>query len=297
MIPPAPGHGFLAVDKPEGPTSHDIVREARQALGIRRVGHTGTLDPFASGLLLLCAGRATRLVEYLGELPKAYEAVARLGRRTVTLDGESPVVEEKGGWERLDETSLREAMTGFLGSQEQVPPAFSAKKIRGEAAHRRVRRGEVVRLSPARVTIHALELVEYRPPFLRFRLRCSTGTYVRALARDLGERLGTLAHLSELRRTGIGPFGVEGALSPGRLTDRGAVAGAWIRPADALAHLPRVELDPPEARRLQSGQAVSVEVGTAPEDVPLVVVRGADLLAIGILERGWLRPRKVLRSE
>lgn len=295
---PGSGDGLLGVDKPTGPTSHDVVAAARRALGTKRIGHTGTLDPFASGLLVLCVGRATRLVEYLAAFPKSYEAEVRLGRTTATLDTESPVLRERTGWETLTAGDIRAALTAMLGTQEQIPPVYSAKKVRGEAAHRRVRRGETVELAPVVVEVHELELLELRLPLMRLRVTASTGTYIRALARDLGETLGVGAHLTELRRTRIGPFGVDGALAADDLPDPTAVAAAWVPPLEALAHLPRLDLDPDAATRLQAGRAVPLPPGIPGARVPspgaaVAVCAEDDLLAVAVLDRGMLRPRKV----
>jgi len=154
------GSDFVVpIDKPEGPTSHDIVGAVRRALGTRRVGHTGTLDPFASGLLLMCIGRATRLAEYLSDLDKSYEAVARLGVTTDTLDLKGEVVCERSGWVDLDIDRVTAAVMGFQGTLDQVPPQFSAKKVDGEAMHRRARRGERVELPPCKVTVHEIVLL------------------------------------------------------------------------------------------------------------------------------------------
>ncbi|NIP58321.1 MAG: tRNA pseudouridine(55) synthase TruB, partial [Gemmatimonadetes bacterium] len=201
--------GVLPVDKPVGPTSHDVVARARRALDTGRIGHTGTLDPFASGLLLLCVGPATRLSEYLTALEKSYVAVARLGVGTDTLDPEGAVVERSDSWSELDRARIEEASASFLGRREQVPPQFSAKKVGGEAMYARARRGERVELSPIPVEIHELELLGVDLPDVRLRIRCSSGTYVRALARDLGAALGEPAHLAELRRTAVGSFRVQ----------------------------------------------------------------------------------------
>ncbi|MBW3535341.1 MAG: tRNA pseudouridine(55) synthase TruB, partial [Gemmatimonadetes bacterium] len=220
--------GVLPVDKPAGPTSHDVVGMARRALETRRVGHTGTLDPFATGLLLLCVGPATRLSEYLTGLDKTYEATALLGTRTETEDAEGAVVSRDDRWKALEPSEVRDAVAAMVGPMAQVPPAFSAKKVAGEAAHRRARRGESFTLEAVVVEVYAAELLEVALPEIRFRVRCSSGTYVRALARDLGESLGTGAHLTALRRTRVGAFPVDGALPPPALEDPAAVSAAWI---------------------------------------------------------------------
>lgn len=286
-----PADFVLPVDKPEGPTSHDIVGAVRRSLGLRRVGHTGTLDPFASGLLLVCVGRATRLAEYLSGLDKTYDAVAKLGETTDTLDREGEVLLRRDAWVGLGPERIGETLAGLRGPQEQLPPAFSAKKVRGEAAHRRVRRGESVELAPASVTIHALELTSLELPLVGLRVRCSTGTYVRALARDLGEALGVGAHLVELRRTAIGAFAVETAIGLDGLDDAEVVRRAAIDPLDALAHLPSFVVDDTEASRLRQGRAVELVDGAL--EGMVAVAHAGELLAIGESAGGVLRPRKV----
>lgn len=300
------GDFLLPVDKPVGPTSHDVVAAARRGLGTRRVGHTGTLDPFASGLLVLCVGRATRLAEYLSGMDKTYEAVARLGVTTDTLDREGEVVLEREGWAELDEPQVVEALARLSGEIEQVPPQFSAKKVDGEAMHRRARRGEHVALPPVEVTIHEIALTEMRLPDVRFTVRCSSGTYVRALARDLGEDLGVGAHLTALRRTAVGGFSANDAVTVDELEDSEAVARATIAPTGALGHMGSMEVDEGVAARLRNGQRVRVDEATDPEGevddesrvTPTLVAvsHDHDLLAIAELDDGLLRPRKVFPS-
>lgn len=289
--------GFCPVDKPAGPTSHDIVRQARKALGIRRIGHTGTLDPFASGLLLLGVGSATRLIEYLDDLPKEYTAVARLGVQTTTDDPEGDVLERSNGWQALVRSEIAEVLRGLLGDLEQRPPSYSAKRIAGERAYTRARAGETVELEPVRVTVHEIELVEIDLPEIRFRARVSTGTYIRALARDLGAALGVGAHLTALRRTAIGPLRVERAIAPEALGQPDCHVRSWIPALDALAHLPRVEVDRAVVQRLVHGQSPEQsEVPGAdriPQDHPIAVVHEERLVCVGRIEGSRLRPSKV----
>lgn len=286
--------GILPLDKPVGPTSHDMVARVRRVLGIRRVGHTGTLDPFASGVLLMCIGRSTRLAEYLGGFPKEYLATARLGVSTTTDDVEGEVSSSSEMWRDLDEILIAEALRGFEGDSLQRPPPYSAKKVKGEAAYARARRGEEVVLEPVSVTIHEIGLVRVELPEVEFRVTCSTGTYVRALARDLGARLNVGAHLTALRRMAIGPFRVDRSLPPEALEDLGAVREALIRPLDALGHLPVIEVSQEEARLLQSGQALPYHGAPAVEDAgEMAVAFGSHLLAVAVREGDRLRPRKV----
>lgn len=287
------GDFVIPVDKPVGPTSHDVVASARRSLGTRRIGHTGTLDPFASGLLLLCVGRATRLAEYLSGLDKTYEAVAVLGTATDTLDCEGAVVEERGGWEALAPEEIERVLARFRGSLEQVPPRYSAKKIAGEAAHRRARRGEEIELAPVRVDILSLEMTSLSLPRVGFRTKCSSGTYVRSLARDIGEALGVGAHLDELRRTAIGSFSVDDALPPEALDDPSRVERAALDPVRALAHLPKLEVGDEAAKRLAHGQAVEVGPERTAAPGPVAVTHAGDLVAVGESRGGVLLPRKV----
>jgi tRNA pseudouridine55 synthase len=284
----------LPVDKPVGPTSHDVVREARRQLGVRRIGHTGTLDPFASGLLLLCVGRATRLAEYLSGLDKSYDATARLGQSTDTLDLEGEVVEESDAWSGLDRTAIADALAAFRGEIDQIPPQFSAKKVDGVPMHRRARRGETRDLEPCRVTVHSIDLLSADLPYVRFRMRCSSGTYVRCVARDLGAELGVGAHLTALRRTGIGSFSVSGAVSVQELSDPGAVRGLAVDPLSALGHLPAIQVDDQVARRLTHGQKIA---HAGREDLGLVrVAHEGELIAVAEVTEGQLRPKKVFAA-
>ncbi|HTM69219.1 MAG TPA: tRNA pseudouridine(55) synthase TruB [Candidatus Binatia bacterium] len=209
--------GFLLIDKPEGITSHDVVDRLRRLTGVRRIGHAGTLDPFATGLLVVGVGRGAtkRLSEIMGS-EKTYEADAVLGAVTATQDRTGEIVEVEGRESRVErgwpsEAEVRAAMEKFLGPQKQVPPMFSAKKIGGKKLYELARKGEEVVRQPADIVVHAFDLLSYDPPKLAFRVRCSSGTYVRTLAHDLGAALGTGGYLAELRRTAIGSFRVEDA--------------------------------------------------------------------------------------
>lgn len=255
--------GVLLLDKPPGPTSHDAVDRARAALGLRRVGHTGTLDPFASGLLILCAGPATRLAEYFHVPAKRYDAVLRLGVETETHDPEGEVAAESDDWRELGEADLRRALAAHTGRIRQVPPAYSAKRVDGRRAHRAVREGRDVELDAEEVVVHELALRGFDPPDVRVSCRVSTGTYVRSLARDVGRTLGCGAHLRALRRTAVGPWTVGRALPWDDLEEgrwREAATGgedpAWLSPARSLPWLPVRELTGEEARRVRHGGRV-----------------------------------------
>src|SRR5438128_5061230 len=210
--PPQRG-GLLLVDKPAGITSHDAVYRVRRTLGVKKVGHAGTLDPMATGLLLVGVGRATRLLRFLGQLPKAYDGEGTLGVRTDTLDAEGQVTEH-APCDHVGAHELRGVMARLTGDVEQIPPAYSAVKVGGERSYRAARRGAAVAAPPRSVRVDAFELTGFEPPRFRFAIRCSAGTYVRSLVAEVGERLSCGAHLSALRRTAIGPFTVGVARRP-----------------------------------------------------------------------------------
>lgn len=289
--------GILLVDKPVGPTSHDVVAKVRRVAGLRRVGHAGTLDPFASGLLILLLGQATRLSEYLLGLDKDYLATARLGVETTTCDPEGEVVVENRGWEDLEAQEVGRALSSFLGRILQEPPVYSSKKIRGEAAHRRVRRGEVVQMKAVEVTVHRIKLLEFSPPEIRFQLSCSSGTYVRALGRDLGKKLGVGAHLTSLRRTGIGALSVDDSISLQELEDTREWQERLLSPARALSHLPAVSVGEEEVRRIRQGQDIPLAGGAPSQAAPVRILEKGELVAMGLVRGDRIRPKKVLRSE
>jgi tRNA pseudouridine55 synthase len=249
--------GILLLDKPSGPTSHDMVAQVRRGAGLRQVGHSGTLDPLASGLLVLCLGPATRLSEYLLNKDKRYEARLLLGQTTNTYDTQGEVTA------RSDllptEEQFLAALGPFRGTIAQRPPAFSAIKMNGRKAYELARRGEEVDLASRPVDILSLDLTAWEPPECSLSVHCSAGTYIRSLAHDLGQSLGCGACLSALRRVASGAFGVEQAVS---LADLQAAFGAgdWQRyllPADsALSDWPAVSCSPAESQRLRQGQAV-----------------------------------------
>jgi len=288
--------GVLPVDKPEGPTSHDAVARARRALGTRRIGHTGTLDPFASGLLLLCVGSATRIAEYLGGLPKRYRARVRLGIATDTDDRTGTIVRTSEAWRSLDRTAVEAALHAQLGEIEQRPPAFSAKKIEGERAYRRARRGETVAPRPVRVVIHRIEPVRFELPDVELEVDCSAGTYIRSIARDLGDALGVGAHLAALRRTRIGDFDVEHAVPLDAIADEAARTRAWLSPLRALASFPRIDVDDAAAALIRHGRAIPAPAGPEPPEAPVAVAHRDQLVAIATWRDGLLHPRKVFQS-
>jgi tRNA pseudouridine55 synthase len=283
----------IRVDKPQGPTSHDVVAAARRALRTRRVGHTGTLDPFASGLLLLVVGSATRLSEYLTALPKTYRATLRLGVVTDTDDRTGTALREYAAAAAVPRADVERALAAQQGPLSQLPPLYSAKKVGGERMYAAARRGETPERTRVDVTVHRIELLRYDAPEAEFEVECSSGTYIRSIARDVGEALGVGAHLSALRRTRVGVHDVGDAVAPEALAELSPASAAWLAPEDALGHLPQLRLSEAEARDIGHGRSVA-----APEGIPAgatVVLRGAagGMLAIAVRDAGWLRPRKV----
>lgn len=286
-------NGVLRVDKPEGPTSHDAVAMARRALSTRRIGHTGTLDPFASGLLLLCIGPATRLAEYLTALRKGYTAVLRLGVVTDTDDSTGEIIQRHPGGEAISHSALLQALAQQTGAIDQLPPIYSAKKVGGERMYAAARRGEVLERTPSRVTVYGIDLLRFEPPLAEISVECSSGTYIRAIARDVGAALGVGAHLTELRRTSVGEHSVKDAVALDDLGDQETVNHAWMTPAEAIQHLPRYEVNESGLSSLRNGGAVPAD-GALPGGTPIAML-SADgvLLAIGERDGERLQPRKV----
>jgi tRNA pseudouridine55 synthase len=256
---------------------------------VKRVGHTGTLDPFASGLLVVLVGRATRLAQYLAELSKEYEGTIKLGEATDTCDSTGEIVERCDSWSAMDDERIREAARRLTGKYAQVPPAYSAKKVAGQRAYRLARRGEHVELEPQEVEVAEFEIHERQGPRLQFRCLVSSGTYVRALARDLGRELGCGAHLEVLRRQSVGPFRVSQSMT---LAD--VDPSTRLRPSlEAVQHLPVVVVDEDTHRRIGHGQPVEL---TYLADGPVAVVAGESLVAIAVGAEGVLKPKVVLQE-
>jgi tRNA pseudouridine55 synthase len=250
--------GVLVLDKPVGMTSHDVVQVVRRGTGIRRAGHTGTLDPRASGVLVILVGPAVRLSEYVSAADKRYQATIRLGSSTDTFDSEGTVT-ETAGYMEISEDFFDQTLQGFVGEIEQVPPPYSAIKVEGRRAYEKARRGEEVNLEPRKINVYSLELLEWAPPEAVIDVHCSSGTYVRSLANDLGEKLGCGAHLVGLRRTRSGQFTLKDAVPLRRLQEAFA-ARDWykylIPAAEALSDWPAVELDADQVELVRHGHRV-----------------------------------------
>ncbi len=284
--------GLLLLDKPVGPTSHDVVARVRRAAGLRRVGHAGTLDPLAGGLLLLGLGPAARFLEYLVGLDKTYETTVRLGRATTTYDAEGEVTAERP----VDVTAadVAAALAAFRGPIRQVVPPHSAVKRDGRPLYESARRGETIDLPQRDVVIYALDLLAYDPPLLALRVACSSGTYIRSLAHDLGAALGCGGHVATLRRTAVGAFPVAQAVSLEALTPE-TLAAHLLPPEAAVAHMPRLEVDEVEATRLSLGQRLPAAAGATPGDVA-AFGPGGRFLGVVEIDGDVIRPRKMLSS-
>ncbi len=258
--------GLIVVDKPSGPTSHDVVERVRRILG-ERAGHAGTLDPQATGVLLLCVGSATRMARFLQGHDKVYEGVVKLGWATDTYDAEGEPVAEPVSPPSLQAADVEEVLRSFVGTQQQIPPVYSAKKVRGQPSYRRARRGEKIEPKPVTIHVHAADLIELSADEVHVRIHCGAGTYVRTLAHDLGSALGCPAHLAALRRTHSGSFGLDTAVS-------------WAEIE---------ELSPDELR------ARVVPVVDMVPQWPMAVVsaEGAEAVANGgVVEAGWIVERR-----
>ncbi len=284
--------GILNINKPRGLTSHDVVDRVRELSGIRRVGHAGTLDPIATGVLVVCLGRATRLVRFIMESPKAYRATLRLGVSTTTHDAEGEVTGEAPVSVTLEE--IKEALKSFTGRIEQIPPLYSAIKVGGKRLYELAREGREANPPPRTVEIYRLEVKEWSSPFLTLEVECSPGTYIRALARDLGDKLGCGAHVTELVRLRSGRFTLEDAVTLEEL-ERGRLKDFLLPPEVAVADLPSVILERGEEKRIRLGQKVK---GTPQGGEGLHKVYSFDGRFLGLAEwdpaaRMW-QPRLVL---
>lgn len=288
--------GVLVVDKPIGLTSHDVVQIIRRGTGIRRAGHTGTLDPRASGVLVVLIGPAVRLSEFVSASDKRYQATIRLGSSTDTYDADGRFTSPVASTVDITEDQFDEVLQTFVGEMEQVPPPFSAVKVKGRRAYEMAREGEEVDLTPRIVHVYSLEILEWTPPEVVVDVHCSSGTYVRSLANDLGKTLGTGAHLVGLRRTRSGRFTLRDAV-PLRRLQEAFDAGNWYRnlipAAEALADWPMVELDADQVELVRHGHRLPAQEGQ--KGWARGVSQQGDLVALLEVDEatGEWQPRKV----
>ncbi|MDB4915195.1 MAG: tRNA pseudouridine synthase [Gemmatimonadetes bacterium] len=281
--------GMLLVDKPAGVSSHDVVLAARRAFGESRIGHAGTLDPFATGLLVLLLGRATRLLPHLDGVPKEYEAVIELGRETDTDDLLGTPARDA---EPPGDAAIADAIAALTGELSQIPPAYSAKHVGGRRAYEVARAGEEVVLAPSQVTVFAWRDVNRDGNTLHATITCGGGTYIRSLARDLGRITGSAAHLAALRRTRSGPFAVADAASLDDVRNKRAI----LRPAlDALPTIPHIPLQGDDAERIFRGMTVA-RLGDDSQNAALVDARSGALVAFAEAAGETWQPRVVMRK-
>ena len=274
--------GALVIDKPVGMTSHDVVQAIRNGTGLRRAGHTGTLDPRASGVLVILVGPAVRLSEYVSASDKRYQAIIRLGGTTDTYDAEGKFTPTKDP-SKVTEAEFEEALKTFVGEIEQTPPPYSAVKVQGRKAYEMARKGEEVELEPRTITVHHLEVLEWTPPEVVIDVHCSSGTYVRSLANDLGKKLECGAYLVGLRRTKSGKFTLRDAV-PLRKLQEAFTAGNWyqylIPAAEALGDWYAVELSPDEVEAIRHGHRVKVKPADAAQEKVRGVSTQGELVAL-----------------
>ena len=277
-------NGIFIIDKPEGMTSHDVVQAIRKEFNVSKVGHLGTLDPMATGVLPVTVGKATRVAQFIPSSPKEYEGEIRFGFATNTYDREGvPTTEE-----RPLEGNVEEAMRGLTGRLDQIPPPFSAKKMGGVPAYKRARRNESVELTAASVEIRAFDIVALDSPLMQFRVVCSPGTYVRSLAHDLGQRLGCGAHLTRLRRTRSGEFRIQDAKPLDRLS------AADLIPLDhLLPSVPRIDVSESDELKIVHGNSIR---GEADAELARIFNKRGQFVAVASVENGWVHPRLVLTS-
>src|SRR5512137_902653 len=295
--------GILVVDKPVGLTSHDVVDIIRRGTNIRRAGHTGTLDPRASGVLVVLIGPAVRLSEFVSASDKRYQAILRLGSSTDTYDAEGSFTQQAVSPVNVTEEQFNEVLQRFIGEIEQTPPAYSAVKVHGRKAYEMAREGEEVELAPRKINVSHPEVLEWTPPEVVIDVHCSSGTYVRSLANDLGTALGCGAYLVGLRRTKSGRFSLRDA-TPLRKLQEAFHAGNWyqylIPAAEALAEWPVIELNPDEVEDVRHGHRVKAAQDAQPGMVRGVSTQG-ELVALMDLVTGetnepeW-QPKKVFFS-
>ena len=286
-------NGLLVIDKPGGMTSRDVVNRVQKWFPRKtKIGHTGTLDPLATGVLVVCVGAATRLADYVQAMGKSDASRCRFGASSTTDDADGEVIETPDAMPPSHE-ELQTALASFVGRIEQLPPAFSALKLGGQRAHDLARAGKEVPLAPRTVRIEAIRLVKYEWPFADVEVDCGKGTYIRSIARDVGEKLGVGGIVQTLRRTRVGPFLAEQGLDLD--TDPSQVKLLPI--SDAIAGMPQVRLDAERERRFRCGQTVGAELG---DDVAVgteiaVLGEAAELVGIAVWERGFVRPHIVFQ--
>ena len=294
--------GILIIDKPAGPTSHDVVNRVRRILQTRKVGHTGTLDPFATGVLVLVIGKATRLAQFLDKDEKEYEAMIRFGFETDTGDPTGSRVSDSELKNdeivtRLSEVDWEETLSGFRGEIQQLPPMYSAKKVEGKKLYESARKGIEVDRKPIKITIYKLEVMGSGETSITIRVACSSGTYIRTLAEDIGRSVGIGAHLVELRRTRAGRFSINESLTMEELENTVDPSKSLLPTSEAVAHLPAFTLPTERIEKTMNGLATHVETDDFKSGDAVRMLNGeGGIVAIGTYEsrESNIKPKIVL---
>jgi tRNA pseudouridine55 synthase len=297
-------NGILIIDKPVGFTSHDVVAKLRKILKTKRIGHTGTLDPFATGVLVMLVGKATRLAQFLDKDQKAYEATLEFGFQTDTGDRTGlPIsdlrlpIEEIS--EILNKTKWDETFSSFRGEISQIPPMYSAKKVDGKKLYELAREGVEIERQPVNLTIHELELLEKtenQPTEIKIHVSCSAGTYIRTLAEDIGKKIGLGCHLSALRRVSAGKFGIAKAITLDHLesiVEFGELKSVLFSMNTAISHIPEMKLSPENVKKIENGSKLDSTIEDLEGNVRLIDDSG-NLVAIGFCEYNIVQPKIVL---
>ncbi len=294
--------GILIIDKPEGITSHDVVARCRRILKTKRIGHTGTLDPFATGVMVVLVGKATRLAQFLDKDSKSYEAIVRFGFETDTGDRTGSPKSEVQSPKFVSIDEIENILKDFRGEIKQTPPMYSAKKVAGKKLYELARQGIEIERKPVKVMIYQLEILNLKPETLNLKIKvvCSAGTYIRTLAQDIGRKLDTGAHLAELRRTNAGNFEIAKAVTLEKLEKivaDGKLDGILISMNDAVSHLPEIRLSAEEIKNTKNGIKLNIEAAElADNDFCRMTDKDANLVAVGIYDADGknIQPKLVL---
>ena len=294
--------GILLVDKPQGISSHSVVFRVKRALGVRKAGHTGTLDPLATGILPVALGEATKIIPFLDESKKVYEVTGILGQSTDTFDADGKLLREEDPG-NITQEDIKALIPQFVGSLDQIPPIFSAIKVKGRPTYRLARQGKEVSLPPRKIIIHSIELLSFRSPHFSLKVRCSRGTYIRSLVHDMGQALGPGAHVAVLRRLQSGPFGQDQALSLEQILEGGDLSPEVFWSIErCLEALPWLSLESEEElQRVRSGVALyrlqeALGAGDWEGKTVLLKFRNKVIAVVGVEAAGNFRFLRVLRS-
>ena len=300
-------NGILIIDKPAGITSHDVVSRVRRILKTKRVGHTGTLDPFATGVMVILVGQATRLAQFLDKDAKAYEAIVRFGFETDTGDRTGSPKSKVQSPKSLVVEDIREALKGFRGEIDQTPPMYSAKKVEGKKLYELARKGQTIERKAVKVRIDELEILSEPPASAggtamgieaaTLRVVCSAGTYIRTLAEDIGRKIGTGAHLTELRRTAAGRFSISESITLDELADMSEPVGHLIPMEEAVSHLAKIELTGERAAKTRNGLSTRIyDVAFAESEAIQMLDETGSLIAVGFYDaaENVVQPKVVL---